>query len=690
MKKLRSIIALVLVSAMLVGCADKKKGSAPEFSDSPFSNSDTSSKPQTGSDEDYFIKFQTDSIKFELTDELGAELEYNGGELEFHFDTDTEGNTYDAEHGFMAFINGIPQMLSLNGGEPAELVRVSQQPDQKGSVMLSLTPTVTEEMSAEETLQFKLVTIFNPSYKPQGSYVGFGNAHNGSSYLEKDMRVKSPLAVSKVVSKPTADVCESVLITDDVAKEYGITKPGTGTVTMIALRDAQTKSSELVLREGKLNAEILMYGGEEYDYRVYLYVNCERIPINGGDYLETTVKSGHLNVFKTELENISERDIIYAIAVPLDPDSLFAVRKSPSLLVLGESDVTDAPPAPSQPETPPDELPSNGMYTSIYAYFPDGYIDDGQRYLLLSRYSFNSHSHEHYDFIVYDEVTKKTIAAYDDGYDDVPYYSYGEGVITVCVQNYDEFDPTLPLYVVYNERFEPVKELYADDPEVFFDKRDVKYSPSKKLWYYNTLDDCFYAANEDFSEKTKLAEHEIRKYFVLDNKIAYYRINYEYPDKSNNADFFGIMDLNGNVIGETQVSDAGRANFRLKKAGDYICFMSGYKMDMDYTFDTPMDGIIFYNWKTGEQKTFRPEHPNENTFCQVTPDGKYLVTGVIDPYVDFLVNGVTIKLYDIESGELVESGRVEKDDMRPLAFSVYNDRALLMDWNALKYMFNTQ
>lgn len=688
MKKLCSIIALTLASVLSVGCADKKTNSGLEFSDSPFSSSDTASDPQTGSDEEYFERFQTDSIKFELTDELGKELEYNGGELAFHFDTDTEGNTYDAESGFMAFINGVPQKLSLNGGEPAELVRVSQQPDQKGTVTLTLTPAVTEEYSSEETLQFKLVTIFNPSYKPRGSYVGFGNAHNGASYLEKDLKAMSPLAVTNAV-KPISDGGESALITDAVAKEYGISKPGASSATMLTIRDALTKGYNPVLRGGRLDAELLIYGSEEYDYRVYFYVNCERVQINGGDYLDMTVKSGHLGIFKPKLENISERDIIYAIAVPLTPDALFAVRKSPSSLVLGESDMPD-----TKPETPPEtsdaELPSNGMYTSIYAYFPNGYIDDGQRYLLLSRHSFNSHSHEHYDFIVYDEVTKKTIAAYNDEQDDVPYYSFGEGVITVCVQDYDEFDPKQPLYVVYNERFEPVKELYAEDPEMFFDKRDIKYSLSKKCWYYNTLDDCFYAANEDFSEITKLADHEIRKYIVLDDKIVYYRVISEYPDKSNNADFFGIMDLEGNVVSEIKVSDAGRASYRLKKAGDYICFMSKYQRDMDYTFEKPMDGIIFYNWKTGEQKTFHPEHPNENTFCQVTPDGKYLVTGVNDPEVNYCVNGITIKLYDIESGELVESGRVEKDDIRSLAFSVYTDRALLMDLNALTYMFESE
>ena len=177
---------------------------------------------------------------------------------------------------------------------------------------------------------------------------------------------------------------------------------------------------------------------------------------------------------------------------------------------------------------------------------------------------------------------------------------------------------------------------------------------------------------------------------MLDNKIAYYRINYEYPDKSNNADFFGIMDLNGNVIGETQVSDAGRANFRLKKAGDYICFMSGYKMDMDYTFDTPMDGIIFYDCMTGKQKTFYPVDGNENSFCTVTPNGKYLVTGILVKENYYTIKDHSIKLYDIESQALIESEDLGTGGASFFAMCAYNDRVILTGGGAVTHIFKTQ
>lgn len=184
MKKLRSIMALALAAAMLTGCAGKKteSESVPEFSDSPFSTttSATTSEPQEDNYEELFGKYQFGGIRFDNYSIQGnSAIEYNGGEIEFSFDMNTNGNKYDAESGFMAFINGVPQKLSLNGGESGELARVLLQPDKTEKA----TPTIPEELKNEKTLQLKYINIFHPSYKPAGSFTGFGNAHIGQAVL---------------------------------------------------------------------------------------------------------------------------------------------------------------------------------------------------------------------------------------------------------------------------------------------------------------------------------------------------------------------------------------------------------------------------------------------------------------------------------------------------------------------------
>lgn len=708
MKKFRSIMAVVLAAAMLTGCEGKKTESGLEFSDSPFSNnnSDTTSEGQTGSYEELFGKYQTGSIRFGNYSIQGNSIvEYNGGDIELSFDMDTTGNQYDVEAGFMAFINGIPQKLSLNGGESGELVRVSQAPDKSGKATLSLTPTITEDLKNEKTLQLKIINIFNPSYKPSESYTGFGNAHLGQSFLELDIKAISPLAVSQDVFEPISDRGESILITDQVTTQYEIKKPDETTATTIFIHDAQTKETPLSLRDNKLDAEILMYGNEAYNYRIYVYVNHQRVKFNGGDYFEAETKNGYLNVFKPEIENINERDIIYAIAIPTNSDTgSMAVRKSGSVLVLDQNNISTDNSTPStsvesQPETPSETSGSEQTVSEpnmdIYSYQTVGYIDDAQRYLLLVRPESRSNDPKYHDYILYDETANEVSGTLDgnigefyempitnsgtytfspDHPHEAPHATYGDGVVTADLQGYtDRQDASHPHYVVYNERFEIIKEVYdADISDIY----GLTYSPSKKCWFFNK-NEGFYTANEDFSEMSKIADFDLRKYFVLEDKIVYYRTVYNYSAPQNNADIFGIMELNGKVVRETNVAPYGAGEFRLVKAGDTICFMSELRFDTHDLLREPMDGIIFYDCKTGKQKTFYPEDDNENAFCTITPDGKKLVTGILDMENHYTINDITINVYDVANGKLLEIDNLGTSDKWFVGMSAYNDRMVL-------------
>lgn len=688
-------MAIVLAAAMLSGCAGKDTESGLEFSDSPFSNNSsvTTSAPQADSYEELFGKYQTGSMRFgNYSIEGNSVIEYNGGNIELSFDMDTTGNQYEVEAGFMAFINGIPQKLSLNGGESSELVRVSQQPDQSGKATLSFTPTITEELSGEEILQLKIINIFNPSYKPAGTYTGFGNAHMGQPFMECDIKAASPLAVSE----PIKGECESVLITDDVAKQYGIKKPGENTVTTISIQDAQTKEQLLTLRGGKLDAELLMYGSETYNYRVYVYVNHERVKFNGGDHLDAEVKSGYLNVLKPELENINERDIIYAIAIPTNSDTgSMAVRKGDSVLVLDENNIpTDDPqPVESFPEIPPEtsetENTPGQKNTNIYAYEPVEYIDDAQRYLLLERHSYESTNPSFYDLIIYDEVEKKVTGGLDVEGGTFARINYGDGVITVNYTDWEAIQSGVDAlrFVVYNERFEPIKEIYNSDiPDIY----SLKYYPSRKCWYFNK-DDGLYRANEDFSDEVRITDFWLGSFYIVDDRMIYYKAVDNLTAPGNSADIFGIMDLDGNVISETKVSSNGSGSFRFGKAGDIIYLISWEQFDMAYYIDLPMDEMIFYNCKTGEQKTFRPENDIEKTFCDISPDGKYLVTGVPDMENHYTFKDITLNVYDLHTLKLLDSKALGTGNTWFLELSVYNDRALLKDgFSAVTYTFKAQ
>lgn len=681
MKKSTAIISLLLSAFMLTGCADT--GSGNIVSDNPFSETE---QREADNYEEAFGKYQAGSLEYSnYSIDGGTIIEYNGGAVELSFDADTSGNQYDVEIGYMAFINGIPQRLSLNGGESSELVCISQAPDQKNTVSLSFTPVISNELSGKDTLQLKLMSIFNPSYKPSGSFTGFGNAHSGQSFLEYDIKVNSPLDVSENMS--AFSECESLLITDEIAAQYKVKKPDEHTPTNVFIKDAQSGEAMLALHDGKVDANLLIYGNEFYNYRVYVYVNHNRVKSGGYDGFETEVKSGYLNVFKLELDNIGSRDIVYAVAVPVECETgKMNVRKCGSVLVLDEKSVQENTATAQAVISEPDPTLNGFTDTDIYHYQPVGYIDDSQQYLLLTRPSFKAEDMSFYDYIVYDESDGKVIGTLNAP-GDFHSITYGGGVVTLGIRYQFEDEHTEDIQIgVYNERLELIKEVYNSDISETYVQ---KYDPINDCWYFHDNEDYFCRANGDFSniiKLKKLPNSLLRDYYITEDRIIYYKTVNDYSNPSKNADFFGIMDLDGNIIEETKAAPYGAGEFRIGRAGDYIYLMSPL---MRYTYDLirqPMEGIIFYNIKTKEQKTIYPEEENENSYCMVTPNGKYLVTGVLVMENHYAVTDNIIKLYDIDSGKLIESKLSGVASTAGGVFA-FNDRAVFGVNGEVTYMF---
>ncbi|MDE6579569.1 MAG: hypothetical protein K2K41_03450, partial [Ruminiclostridium sp.] len=615
MNKSVKIISFLAAAFMLAGCANTDSENI--ISGNPFEETEPS---VTDDYEEAFGKYQMGSIKYSNYNvEGGSVIEYSGGNIELSFDADTGGNKYDVEMGYMAFINGIPQQLSLNGGKSGELVCVSQAPNKNDKVTLSISPVITEELSGEDTLQLKLISIFNPSYKPSDSFTGFGNAHTGQSFLEYDIRVNSSLQQAENLTALIE--YESILIDDETIRQYGIKKSEIGSPTSVIVKEAGKRSGEqLSFKEGKTNAELLIYGGETYEHRVYVYVDHKRVKFNGCDYLETEVKSGYLNVLGLELDNISERDIVYAIAVPENSETgSMAARKSGSMLVIRPDTFqsnSQNPQSPNQTTNVPTDV---HKVTDIYSYQPVGYIDDGLRYLLLSRPSFRAEDNSYFDYIVYDETEKAVIGTLNAP-GSFHSMTYGGGVITLGITYKTDDENMNEIKVaVYNEKLQLIKEVYNSDiSEIYIQK----YDPIADRWYFHDEEEYFCRADGDFSNITKLMNmphSTLRDYYITDDAIIYYKTVYDYSDPDSNADIFGIMDLDGNVISETKIASYGAGEFRIGKAGDDIYLISPFMQDTDGLIREPIKGIIFYNIKTKEQKIIYPEDDNEKSYCMVTP-----------------------------------------------------------------------
>ena len=350
---MKIIILLITVSLLLCSCATTDIGKL-ETNDittveNPFENITSDNQnfsTDEGSDwldeesEDYmelFGKYQVGGFFFGNWLPQESQIEYNGGKIEISFSSDSTGNEFDVEEGYVAFLNGIPQLISINGGEETELVCRSQMPDTVDTVTLSVTPRITKDLIDETNLTLTILSIFQPSFKPEGQYVGFGNAHRGNFHIALDLIVNSPLEVIDESEKAFTEY-ESILITDTVKEEYDLGDNYHTNNKMIYIQEPSTNRFVLPIKEGSdtIQANLLMFGPETGDYKVYLYKKHQHIQISGYDYINMEVKTGCLSMVTLNLENIQDRDFLYAIAISTDFKNVYGIYKSSSVLIVQE------------------------------------------------------------------------------------------------------------------------------------------------------------------------------------------------------------------------------------------------------------------------------------------------------------------------------------------------------------------
>ncbi|MCH5325299.1 MAG: hypothetical protein J1E39_08790 [Eubacterium sp.] len=332
------------VSAGSENSVGNSNGIGIVYTDTVVSNSlaetskDEDVKPNDGNE--YFAQFQGDGLTF--SENFVVSDDYSGGPIVYSFISDSSGNKNDVEFGYLAFLNGVPQLISVNGSEPSEMVLYTQSPDKQEEVTISIIPRLTEELANEETLELEIFDIFNPSYAPTGTYVGFGNAHIGSMFAHITITANSPIEDIEIIDlgTPLTEYDSSVVNNTDSNVVNNIANNA-----ILYLTETKTNSTVIHLPDDATTAEmkLTLTGMEDSLYRVYIYLNHERVKIDGEyDYVDINVSDGNGLSFDFELPGIKNRDIAYAIAVPLTEPygNYFSnnIVKSSSVLILTESD----------------------------------------------------------------------------------------------------------------------------------------------------------------------------------------------------------------------------------------------------------------------------------------------------------------------------------------------------------------
>lgn len=679
----KRIVTALLAAALtlsLSACAGINESGVNSLVSNPFEASGNENSDTPAGDDRYelYDKYQKGSMEFDFTKSGQAEIEYTGEPINIEFSGNASNNEEDITLGFMAFIGGVPQSISVNGSEEAETVNVEFPKGKITDVSVTIDPRITKELQDKENLDLQIMTIFNIDYVPQGKYVGFdfGNINNGSSLLNKTLKMSTKAEIYELNGKTEF---ENIPASDSTLKAYSLKRGGeTGSGATLKMFSVNNETEHFILDSNKQVCDVLFDGTDFDTYNVFFYVNHKRVQVNGADFATVSAKAGYVPKLTATLENVNNHDIIYAIAVPTTDDYEKArIAKSKSKLSFSPDDEIITDPATDLPTDTSTDVPESRTDPEIvsdgelYGNNVVGYIDDDMKYLLLYKRTqvpsaddpeeFN----ELYIYSVYNKSAGKITGSFE--IEALPYYiSCCDGQLTFIEEKPNEDNSAVAerYAVTYNENLEEVcrlKNLSVDENMYYFSAVYSKELDKYFVCHKSENDTGYLISRFDKGGKEEKQIFADKDYdycsniLISDNRLVLGKYHYS-PSKPYSS--MQVIDFDGNTVtDDIRQSDEYYA-LTVQKVGNYYCPLSTRTGYDPKSQQSPEDTLYLYNGKTGKTVEFKPEEAIEMSCIRLTPDGTKAVTITRDNVMnedetDVLYKNLVVRIYDIESGKKI-------------------------------------
>lgn len=709
----KRIITSLLATALafsLCACAGTNESGINSLVSNPFDVSDDENSDTPMSDDRYelYDKYQKGSLEFDFSKSGQAELECTGEPINIEFSGNTANNEEDITLGFMAFIGGVPQSISVNGSEAAETVNVEFPKDKITDVSITIDPRITKELQEKENLSLQIMTIFNINYVPQGKYVGFdfGNINNGSSLLNKALKMSAKAEICELSGKAEF---ENIPASDSSLKTYSLKHGGeTGSSTTLKMFSVNNETERLILDGGKQVCDVLFDGTDFDSYNVFFYVNHKRVQVNGMDYAAVSAKAGYVPKLTATLENINNHDIIYAVAIPTTDDYEKArIAKSKSKLSFSPDDEIISNPATDSPADTSTDVPESRPNTEIvsdgelYGNNAVGYIDDDMKYLLLyKRTQVRSADDseeliERYIYSVYDKSADRITAGLES--EILPYYiSCCDGQFTFIEEKPNEDNSAVAerYAVTYNEKLEEVCRLknLSIDENVYYLSAVYSKELDKYFVCHKTGNDTGYKIsrfNKDGKEEKQIFADKDYDFcsniLISDSRLVLGKYHYS-PSKPYSS--MQVIDFDGNTVTDNIRQSDEYYALTVQKLGNYYCPLSTRTGYDPKSRQYPEDTLHLYNGKTGKTVDFKPEEAIEMGCVRITPDGTKAVTITEHEFLNEeqtnrLYTDLVIKIYDIDTGEKInEIKREHINGIKGRNIQAFDDRVIVYEGNS--------
>ncbi len=312
------------------------------------SNSGSTGQDDTASD-DLSIEFENNSdthevgsVDFGFPDPMDTIYTYTGKPLKIPFYITGTAEDTKSEVGVLLFVNGIAQPYTAVYEDGTELKATYMQTfaldsGKKDTFTMSFQPVTGK---SGDNLSVIAVTILKPSYLPESAEnPSYGNYHADSATIARHISFEADCAAQELVVQTT-----EYEITDIPKEEIDRLTAWSGldaldTTVQLSLVTDQDK---IIHGDGKTaTVTVNLYGGQEANFNITLFVNHQPVQLNEADYLAIHTEKNKMATatFTIDTSSLGELNTIYAVAAASGDDDKLEINnpiKSTSILLVNK------------------------------------------------------------------------------------------------------------------------------------------------------------------------------------------------------------------------------------------------------------------------------------------------------------------------------------------------------------------
>lgn len=556
--------------------------------------------------------------KFGLID-LPENCTYSGKPIEF--DMYYQNGSFEAETGFLIFVDGIPQTYCINNqSEPSVMHKFDLTAGERRVVHISFEPNTGKN---GDVMNLQFASILEPSFIADQNE-SYGNTHR---LLELAPSVLTFEADSSGQGFSGYSNENSELIDNDIAERYSLTSASAADTHTLSLYDNFADPDIFSKENGSVLLTLEDLGGQGAQYRTTIFVDNEPVKIESSyDYAEYYLKEGSYISQKITIpvDNTAEKHSVYAISVPIDANSsgTICVSDSSTIFPIDTAEISQEESAEQLPQpTGNSDVSAGGNVSDISQHF-DGTV------------SFCEAAGDH----IYTVENYNTIVKYSADFQKIKSAELDENLIFLEARALggglavfsEPQDGNGMLCTIYDSDLNAsqidVYSLTGIDPEegyISTDEIDISADGKSLIYtaYNESGESCIYVIAIDSAENTLLyADSElgfVTVRFTSDGNIAYTADSYA---EGSRREYIGIISSSGEKLVQQEYDNSEYSG----SAGNAVLFDERSVKDGEHS-----SGRIFL-LSGSESREVVLSSLDESQHAYLSPSGNDIITYCVE------------------------------------------------------------